>query len=154
MVFSYRALRGLSGPDVDRLPALTGVDVREARLASVSTSEKLGRGLYERYQHRDWAGAAHLVHPAAQLDLPATGERLVGRDQVMRLQENYPEPWGDLAVLRVVSEDSNHVAVAELEVVSAAGVFRCGAFWRTHQEKLHGGVEYWVTVGGEQPPAR
>ena len=92
--------------------------MRNVRLGSVSSAEQLVRGLYERYQQRDWPGAAHLVHPAAQLDLPATGECLVGRDQIMRFQENYPEPWGDLAVLRVVSED------------------------------------YWVTVGGEQPPAR
>jgi ketosteroid isomerase-like protein len=128
--------------------------VRQVTLASVSSAEQLVRGLYERYQQRDWAGAAHLMHPAAQLDMPATGEHLVGRDQIIGLQENYPEPWGDLAVLRVVSEDSKHLAVAEFEIVSAAGVFRCAAFWRTHQEKLHRGVEYWVTVGGEQPPAR
>jgi hypothetical protein len=80
------------------------------------------RGLYERDQQRDWVGAAHLMHPAAQLDMPATGEHLVGRDQIMGLQENYPEPWGDLAVLRVVSEDSKHMAVAEFEIVSATNV--------------------------------
>lgn len=118
------------------------------------TPEQLVRGLYERYQARDWPGAAALLHPDAQLDMPATGERLVGRDEVIRLQENYPEPWGDLAVLRVVPEGGGHTAVAELEIVAAAGVFRCAAFWQTYEDRLHRGVEYWVTVGGEQPPPR
>lgn len=112
------------------------------------------RSLYERYQAGDWLGAAELLHPDAHLHMPATGEVLSGRDRVIGLQERYPEPWGDLTVLRVVSEHGGRTAVAEIEIVGPTAVFRCAAFWQTYQDRLHRGVEYWVTVGGEQPPPR
>src|SRR5215211_3119736 len=101
------------------------------------TPEQLVRGLYERYQARDWSGAEELLHRDAELDMPATAERLTGRHQVIALQRNYPEPWGELRVLRVVAFDVE---------------FRCAAFWLVHMGLLHRGVEYWVTVGGEEPP--
>jgi hypothetical protein len=53
-------------------------------------------------------------------------------------------------VLRVVSDSA--VAVAEVEIVSDAAAFRCAGFWTIQEDMLHSGVEYWVTVGGEEPP--
>jgi hypothetical protein len=82
--------------------------------------------------------------------MPATDERLVGREQVIGFQRNYPEPWGELQVLLVVSDST--VAGAEVEIVSDADVFRCAAFWTVQEDMLLSGVEYWVTVGGEEPP--
>ena len=114
------------------------------------TPEQLVRGLYERYQARDWSGAEELLDRDAELDMPSTAERLTGRDQVIALQRNYPEPWGDLRVLRVVAERGS--AVAELQVVAADAEFRCAAFWVVQTGLLHRGAEYWVTVGGEDPP--
>jgi SnoaL-like domain len=107
--------------------------------------------LYERYQARDWIAAAALLYPEARLHMPATDEHLVGREQVIALQRNYPEPWGELRVLRVVSDSA--VAVAEVEIVSDAALFRCAGFWTIQEDMLRNGVEYWVTVGGEEPPA-
>lgn len=78
----------------------------------------------------------------------------MGRDRIIGFQENYPGLWGDLTVLRVVSAHGDRTAVAEIEIVSPAEVIRCAAFWQKHEEQLHRGVEYWVTVGGEQPPPR
>src|SRR5215208_2694102 len=114
------------------------------------TPEQLVRGLYERYQARDWSGAGELLHRDAELDMPATAEHLTGRDEVIALQRNYPEPWGDLRVLRVVADRGS--AVAELQVVASHAEFRCAAFWLVQMGLLHRGVEYWVTVGGEEPP--
>ncbi len=114
-------------------------------------SGDLTRTLYERYQARDWSGAAELLHPQAQVRMPATEERLVGREQVLALQRAYPEPWGELRVLRVVCDVAT--AVAEVEITGVQGVFRCVAFWTIHEGLLHDGVEYWVTVGGDEPPA-
>jgi ketosteroid isomerase-like protein len=114
------------------------------------TPEQLVTALYERYQARDWTGAEQLLHRDAELDMPATAEHLTGRDQVIALQRNYPEPWGDLRVLRVVAEGGS--AVAELQVVASDAEFRCAAFWVVQLGLLHRGVEYWVTVGGEEPP--
>lgn len=111
---------------------------------------QLVRNLYERYQARDWSGAAALLHPKAQLQMPATDEHLVGRERVIALQRDYPEPWGELSVVRVVSDSI--VTAAEIEIATAAGTFRCAAIWTTQDGLLHGGVEYWITVGGDQAP--
>jgi ketosteroid isomerase-like protein len=108
-------------------------------------------GLYQAYQDRDWAGAAGFLHPDVVLEMPSTAERLVGRDAVMAFQQSYPEPWGDLTVLRLVSDQQD--AAAEVRVVDPSGrEFLLAAFWRAHQGLLHAGVEYWVTVGAEAPP--
>ena len=64
----------------------------------------MARALYTAYQARDWATAETFLHPDAVLDMPATGERLVGREQVMRFQREYPEPWGELVVLRALGD--------------------------------------------------
>ena len=65
-------------------------------------------------------------------------------------QRAYPEPWGDLTVLRIVAE--GNAAAAEVEVVAPDDTFRLAAFWRAEDGLLREGVEYWVTVGGEEPP--
>ena len=114
------------------------------------TPEQLVRELYERYQARNWSDAALLLREDATVDMPATNEQLLGRDQVIGMQRDYPEPWGDLQVLRVLGIERS--AVAELEVVAPTTVFRCAAFWDVDDGLLHRGVEYWVTVGGEEPP--
>jgi len=114
------------------------------------TPEQLVRRLYERYQARDWTGASELLHHDAKLEMPATAEHLTGRDQVIALQRNYPEPWGDLGVLRVLGAGDS--AVAELQVIASDAEFRCAAFWVARDGLLHRGVEYWITVGGEEPP--
>ena len=107
--------------------------------------------LYEAYQRRDWNGAAELLHLDATLDMPATRERLIGRENVMDFQREYPEPWGDLTVLRVLGGAAE--ACAEVEIVAPEQTFRLAAFWRAEDELLRDGIEYWVTVGGEQPPS-
>ena len=113
-------------------------------------SDDLVRGLYERYRARDWVGATALLHPHAQLRVPATEQHLVGREQVIALQRDHPEPWGRLQVLRVVADATT--AVAEVEVVGEREVLRWAAFWTVQEDLLLDGVEHWVTVGGDQPP--
>ena len=108
------------------------------------------RRLYEAYQARDWAAAAELIHEEAAVEMPATGERLTGRTGVVDFQRAYPEPWGDLSVLRVVGEGDT--AAAEIEVIAPEATFRMAAFWRSEGGLLRDGAEYWITVGGEEPP--
>ena len=113
----------------------------------------LVRRLYEAYQARDWETATTFLHDDATVAMPATRERLDGREGVIGFQRAYPEPWGDLSVLRVVGDEE--VAAAEIEVVAADDTFRMAAFWRAEDGLLREGVEYWVTVGGEEaPPGR
>jgi ketosteroid isomerase-like protein len=110
----------------------------------------LTRRLYEAYDRRDWERAAAVLHEHAAVELPATRERLAGRDRVVGFQRSYPEPWGELTVLRVVG--TGETAAAEVEVVAAEATFRLAAFWRSDDGLLRDGVEYWLTVGGEEPP--
>ena len=114
------------------------------------SAAELVRRLYEAYQERDWDAAAELVHEDAVLAMPATSERLAGRAGVLDFQRAYPEPWGELRVLRVVGEGDS--AAAEIEVVAPEATFRMAAFWRAEGGLLREGAEYWVTVGGEEPP--
>jgi len=120
----------------------------------MDTPGQLTRKLYEFYQARNWAAAADLLHPEALLEMPATRETTVGRDKIIELQANYPEPWGNLTVLRVVGDDRENTAAVELEIKGLGVVFRCAAFWIADQGMLTRGMEYWVTVGGEQPGPR
>ncbi len=115
----------------------------------MSAAELVGR-LYEAYQARDWGTAAELLHPDAELEMPATSERLSGRSGVIDFQRAYPEPWGDLSVLGIVGEGDT--AAAEIEVVAPDATFRMAAFWRSEDGLLREGAEYWLTVGGEEPP--
>jgi ketosteroid isomerase-like protein len=114
------------------------------------SAAELVRRLYEAYQARDWGTAAALLHPDAELEMPATSERLSGRSGVIDFQRAYPEPWGDLSVLGVVGEGDT--AAAEIEVVAPDATFRVAAFWRSEDGLLREGAEYWLTVGGEEPP--
>ena len=115
----------------------------------MSTAE-LTRQLYEAYGRRDWERAALCLHEEAVLEMPATRERLSGRDGVIGFQRDYPEPWGELSVLRVF--DAGDTAAAEVEVVASEATFRLAAFWVSRDGLLREGVEYWLTVGGEEPP--
>jgi ketosteroid isomerase-like protein len=107
--------------------------------------------LYAAYQARDWARAAGYLHPDAVLEMPATGERLDGRDGIIDFQRVYPEPWGVLTVRRALGGPAD--AAAEIDIVDPQGRrFAMAAFWRQRDGLLHEGVEYWVTVGGDAPP--
>lgn len=108
------------------------------------------RELYEAYQARDWDRAERCLHPEAVLDMPATAERLTGREGVLGFQRAYPEPWGELTVRRVVGGAGE--SAAEVEIVDPGGRrFGMAAFWRQEDGLLRSGVEYWVTVGGAEP---
>lgn len=109
------------------------------------------RALYEAYQARDWEGARACLHEDAIVDMPATAERLDGRDSIVEFQRSYPEPWGVMTVHRVFGDETG--AAAEVTVRAPGGQrFGAGASWRTRDGLLHYGVEYWATVGGESPP--
>jgi ketosteroid isomerase-like protein len=110
------------------------------------------RTLYRSYQDRAWDRAAAVLHPDAVVVMAATAERLVGRRAVVDFQRSYPEPWGTLTVVRVLTDAEG--AAAQVSVVDPAGrQFALAAFWRSRDGLLHEGLEYWIEVGGEDPPA-
>ena len=110
----------------------------------------MARALYTAYQARDWATAETFLHPDVVLDMPATGERLVGREQVLRFQREYPEPWGELVVRRALGDESS--AAAEVEIRAPdGGVFRMAAIWGLRDGLLASGDG--VLGGSGWPPA-
>ncbi len=130
----------------------TEADPRPSRTPPPGSAADLARSLYESYQVRDWAAAGRVLHPDVELRMPATAEVLTGRDAVLGMQVGYPEPWGDLHVLRVV--DGGASAAVEVEIVAPDQVFRCAAFWEVAEGRLRRGTEYWVTVGADEPGPR
>lgn len=115
-----------------------------------TTASGLAAGLYQAYDRRDWEAAAALLAHDARVSMVATDESLAGRDEVIRFQRAYPEPWGRITLLRVVGDDG--AAAVEFDVRGGAGVFRCVALWQAAGGLLVEGTEYWVTPGGESPP--
>jgi ketosteroid isomerase-like protein len=113
--------------------------------------DALVRRLYQSFQDRDWLLAADLLHPEATLDLPATAERLEGRETILAFENSYPEPWGVLTLRRVLTDDFG--AAVEADVIDPDGQrFSFAGIWRMRDGLLHQGVEYWVSVGAEGPP--
>ena len=101
---------------------------------------------------RDWAGMADLLDPDVVVEWPASGERIVGRGNVVAVNREYPEGWA-IDVLRVIGTDDD-VAVSEVEVPHQGfGVFRAASFWTVRDGLIVSGREYWIGVGAEEPPA-
>jgi ketosteroid isomerase-like protein len=112
----------------------------------------LVRSLYEAYQRRDWDACVELLHPDAVYDLPRTGQHLEGGEAVLDHQRTYPEPWGELAVLRVVADGDE--AAAEISVTGGqGGDYRMAAFWTAHDGRLWRGVEYWTPLPDDPEPS-
>jgi ketosteroid isomerase-like protein len=138
---------------VPAAPALGLADLGITWQAYPVAAVNMARELYTAYQARAWALAETFLHPDAVLDMPATGERLVGREQVMRFQREYPEPWGTLTVLHALCDASS--AAAEVQIRAPGGdVFHMAAFWELRDGLLARGTEYWIDPGGSPPPGR
>ncbi len=83
---------------------------------------EVARALWHRFQDHNWTGAAELIAENAVIEWPASRERLVGRDNIIAVNREYPEGWS-IKVLRVVAEDDQ--VVAEVEVPhTELGLFR------------------------------
>jgi ketosteroid isomerase-like protein len=111
----------------------------------MSDAGMLLRSLYEAYQRRDWEACVPLLHPDAVYDLPRTQEHVEGGAAVLDYQRTYPEPWGELSVLRIVADGDE--AAAEIAVTGGQeGDYRMAAFWTVRDGRLWRGVEYWVPM--------
>lgn len=106
--------------------------------------------LWNRIAAHDWPGVSRLLAPDIRLTWPATGEVFVGRDNFVAIQSEYPEGW-TINVISTVTQ--GEIVVSEVEVPHEEfGMFRAASFWTVRDERITAGTEYWVTVGGEQPP--
>lgn len=109
------------------------------------------RAFWERMRERDWDGVRATLAPDAVAVWPETNERFAGADAIVRVNAEYPEGW-DIRVLRLV--ESGGTVVAEVEVPHEdVGVFRVAAFTEVVDGLIARSMEYWVQVGGTEPPA-
>ncbi|TDC22775.1 nuclear transport factor 2 family protein [Streptomyces sp. 8K308] len=108
------------------------------------------RGLWERMQARDWAGVGELLAEDLVVEWPVSGERIVGRENYVRINAEYPEGW-TIRVLRVVA--SGDEVVSEVEVPhTGMGVHRVASFWTVREGRIARGREYWSELGSDPSP--
>ncbi|MFD7230696.1 nuclear transport factor 2 family protein [Streptomyces sp. NPDC059881] len=108
------------------------------------------RSLWDRMQERDWAGVGELLAEDVVVEWPVSGERIVGRDNYVSINAEYPEGWS-IRVLRVVADGGT--VVSEVEVPhEAMGVHRVASFWTIREEKIVEGREYWSELGSDPSP--
>jgi hypothetical protein len=103
----------------------------------------LVRSLYEAYGRRDWDACTPLLHADVVYELPRTDERVEGGPAVLDYQRAYPEPWGELSILRVIAEGDE--AAAE---ISVRGGREATTAWRRSGSFATGGC------GGESSTGR
>ncbi len=108
------------------------------------------RALWERFEARDWEGAGRLLHPALVVEWPATAERFRAAADYLAMNRAYPEPWGHIRVLKVVSEGDRAAALVAIDAPGTG--FRCAGFYHVVDGRIVHATELWVTEGGEQPP--
>lgn len=107
--------------------------------------------LWKAIAARDWTRMGELLDPDVVVEWPATGERFVGRANVVAVNAEYPEGWS-IRVLRVLGNGDD--VVSEVEVPhEGVGVFRAASFWTVRNGLITSGREYWIGVGADEAPA-
>ena len=116
---------------------------------AASEPAEIVRNLWDRFQARDWSGAAQLVDQDVIVEWPVSRERMTGRDNFIGVNREYPEGW-EIRVLRVVG--SGDQAASEVEVLhDTLGVFRAASFWTVKGGLINRGTEYWTEPGADEP---
>ena len=108
------------------------------------------RALWDRMQARDWTGVGELLADDVVVEWPVSAERIVGRENYVRINAEYPEGWS-IRVLRVVA--AGDTVVSEVEVPhEEMGVHRVAAFWAVRDGKIVDGRVYWTSLGADPSP--
>ncbi|ARQ70088.1 nuclear transport factor 2 family protein [Streptomyces marincola] len=106
--------------------------------------------MWDRMQARDWAGVGASFAEDAVVEWPVSAERIMGRDNFVAVNAEYPEGWS-IRVLRVVAHGDE--VVSEVEVPhEKMGVHRVVSFWTVRDGRIVRGREYWSTLGADPAP--
>jgi SnoaL-like domain len=117
----------------------------------MSTEPAVGtvRALWERIEARDWNGARELLADDMVCRWPHSDERFEGADAFIAMNRAYPEGWR-ITVIDVAPIPGG--AVSRIRVDQAGTSFHAASFFAVRDGLIQEGLEYWVTVGQEQPP--
>lgn len=108
------------------------------------------QALWDRTQARDWTSVAALLATDVVVEWPVSAERIVGRENYVRINAEYPEGWS-IRVLGIVA--SGEEVVSEVEVPhETLGVFRAASFWTVRDGLITAAREYWTDLGGDPSP--
>ena len=106
--------------------------------------------LWRHFQAREWDAARALLTDDFVADWPHTGERMVGPDNFIAVNENYPGEW-QLELRRVVQEGDQ--AASEVAVTHVDdGTFFGASFFELRGGKIARATEYWISHATEAPP--
>ena len=106
--------------------------------------------LWTRMEARDWAGVGALLAEDAVVEWPVSAERIVGRENYVAVNREYPEGWS-IRILRIVGAGDQ--AVSEVEVPQeGVGIFRAVSFWTLRDGLITSGREYWTSPGADPAP--
>lgn len=106
--------------------------------------------LWAHIEARNWSALRGLLAEDLVVDWPVTGERLVGPDNFVAVNAEYPEGWS-IDVLSIVAAGSrvaSEVSVPHREL----GMFAVASFWTIDKGCVSRGVEYWTAPGSETRP--
>ncbi|NEE00174.1 nuclear transport factor 2 family protein [Phytoactinopolyspora halotolerans] len=95
-------------------------------------------------------GHAGLVAEDVVIEWPVSRERIVGRQNFVAVNSEYPEGWS-IRVLRIVVDGDEVVSEVEVPHVGL-GVFRTASFWTVGDGVITNGREYWTSLGGDPAP--
>lgn len=134
----------------DVRPAVGAASVRPLWEAPSMDSSNVIETLWDRIQARDWAGVAELLAEDVVVEWPISLERIIGRENFVAVNREYPEGWS-IRVLKVVAEGEE--VVSEVEVPhDSLGVFRAASFWTVRDGQIVRGTEYWTSLGADPRP--
>lgn len=106
--------------------------------------------LWDRISNRDWDGLTELLAADVVLELPASSERIVGRDNVVAVNAEYPDGW-TIQVQQILGHGDTVVSEVRVPLLGRA-TFVASSFWVVRDGLVRSGREYWVQLGGDPAP--
>ncbi|HYH12866.1 MAG TPA: hypothetical protein VD789_10970 [Thermomicrobiales bacterium] len=108
------------------------------------------RACWERVQARHWEDGRKTLHDHIEVDWPASNERILGPDDMLAVNHEYPEGWS----IRVLEIRANgHRVAREIEVPMAGEhTLRVASFWPVQEKKISKGTESWISLGQDDVP--
>ncbi len=124
------------------------MELKMSEIAREPIAAEIVRQLWEAMQRRDWAEAAMLVAPSADVWWPVTNERFTGETYVA-MNQAYPEGW-TIRIEDVLAHGKR--AAARVAVDQGGERYWCFGFYSVDAGRISSAVESWVAGGSESPP--
>ncbi len=98
---------------------------------------------------RDWAAVAAQLQPSIVVELPATGERLVGPDAYVLLHRLRP---GEITVKVVDTASGEQLVAVHAVITTATSTEHVMGFYELQETRIARAVELWTVSGATPPP--